>query len=213
MEKFWQGVLDSGIAGVGLKILEVFAHGSKATEVGVLNERAGRQKNSARFNSSWSAVRPTSLPDPARGRDSLPGLAPPVIAAESLANRAYSLASMRSIIDLSAEVGAERRGGGGAAGHARYQGVRRDAPRTSARCASMMHRRSWTGRSRGKLVIKQCVRGPEQCFERTTAIHTGIHIVIFALRRQGTLATGVGLRRSCHLARVVGKLKRNNSEL
>jgi ketosteroid isomerase-like protein len=34
IQKFWQGALDSGIASIGLKTLEVFGHGPTATEVG-----------------------------------------------------------------------------------------------------------------------------------------------------------------------------------
>jgi uncharacterized protein (TIGR02246 family) len=34
IQKFWQGALDSGIAGVGLKTIDVFAQGPTATEVG-----------------------------------------------------------------------------------------------------------------------------------------------------------------------------------
>jgi ketosteroid isomerase-like protein len=34
IQKFWQGALDSGIAGVGLTTLEIYGHGSTAAEVG-----------------------------------------------------------------------------------------------------------------------------------------------------------------------------------
>ena len=34
IKKFWQGAFDSGIAGIGLKSVEVFAEGKTATEVG-----------------------------------------------------------------------------------------------------------------------------------------------------------------------------------
>jgi ketosteroid isomerase-like protein len=44
IQKFWQGALDSGIAAIGLKTIDVFGHGLTATEVGEyeLRDKAGK---------------------------------------------------------------------------------------------------------------------------------------------------------------------------
>jgi ketosteroid isomerase-like protein len=55
IQKFWQGALDSGIAGVSLKTLEVFAHGSTATEVGQyeLRDKAGHAIDHGKYIVIW----------------------------------------------------------------------------------------------------------------------------------------------------------------
>jgi uncharacterized protein (TIGR02246 family) len=55
IQKFWQGALDSGIAGIGLKTLEVFAHGSTATEVGQyeLRDKAGKVLDHGKYIVVW----------------------------------------------------------------------------------------------------------------------------------------------------------------
>ena len=55
IQKFWQGALDSGIAGVGLKTLEVFAHGATATEVGQyeLRDKAGKVLDHGKYIVVW----------------------------------------------------------------------------------------------------------------------------------------------------------------
>jgi ketosteroid isomerase-like protein len=55
IQKFWQGALDSGIAGVELKTLEVFGHGPTATEVGQyeLRDRAGKVLDHGKYIVIW----------------------------------------------------------------------------------------------------------------------------------------------------------------
>ena len=55
IQKFWQGALDSGIAGVGLKTLEVFDHGSTATEVGQyeLRDKTGKVLDHGKYIVVW----------------------------------------------------------------------------------------------------------------------------------------------------------------
>jgi uncharacterized protein (TIGR02246 family) len=55
IQKFWQGALDSGIAGAELKTLEVFGHGPTATEVGQyeLRDRAGRVLDHGKYIVVW----------------------------------------------------------------------------------------------------------------------------------------------------------------
>ncbi len=55
IQKFWQGALDSGIAGIGLKTLEVFDHGSTATEVGQyeLRDKAGKVLDHGKYIVVW----------------------------------------------------------------------------------------------------------------------------------------------------------------
>ena len=55
IQKIWQRALDSGIAGIGLKTLEVFAHGSTATEVGQyeLRDKAGKILDQGKYIVVW----------------------------------------------------------------------------------------------------------------------------------------------------------------
>jgi len=55
IQKFWQGALDSGIAGVGLKTLEVFSQGATATEVGQyeLRDKAGKVLDHGKYVVVW----------------------------------------------------------------------------------------------------------------------------------------------------------------
>jgi uncharacterized protein (TIGR02246 family) len=55
IQKFWQGAIDSGIAGIGLKTLEVFADGSTATEVGQyeLRDAAGKVLDHGKYIVIW----------------------------------------------------------------------------------------------------------------------------------------------------------------
>jgi len=55
IQKFWQGALDSGIAAIGLKTLEVFAHGSTATEVGQyeLRDKAAKVLDHGKYIVVW----------------------------------------------------------------------------------------------------------------------------------------------------------------
>jgi ketosteroid isomerase-like protein len=55
IQKFWQGALDSGIAGVGLKTLEVFAQGATATEVGQyeLHDKTGKVLDRGKYIVVW----------------------------------------------------------------------------------------------------------------------------------------------------------------
>jgi uncharacterized protein (TIGR02246 family) len=55
IQKFWQGALDSGIAGVGLKTLEVFAQGPTVTEVGQyeLSDKAGKVLDHGKYIVVW----------------------------------------------------------------------------------------------------------------------------------------------------------------
>jgi ketosteroid isomerase-like protein len=55
IQKFWQGALDSGIAGIGLKTLEVYGHGPTATEVGEyeLRDKAGKVLDHGKYIVVW----------------------------------------------------------------------------------------------------------------------------------------------------------------
>jgi uncharacterized protein (TIGR02246 family) len=55
IQKFWQGAIDSGIAGVELKTLEVFGHGPTATEVGEyeLRDAAGKVLDHGKYIVVW----------------------------------------------------------------------------------------------------------------------------------------------------------------
>ncbi|MDB6084360.1 MAG: hypothetical protein JWN43_2241 [Gammaproteobacteria bacterium] len=55
IQKFWQGALASGIAGVELKTLEVFAHGATATEVGqyALRDKSGKVLDRGKYIVVW----------------------------------------------------------------------------------------------------------------------------------------------------------------
>src|SRR6267378_4065516 len=50
IQKFWQGALDSGVAAVGLKTIDVFGRGPTATEVGEYELRVN-------FRGIWGHVR------------------------------------------------------------------------------------------------------------------------------------------------------------
>jgi len=55
IQKFWQGALDSGVAAIGLKTVEVFGHGPTATEVGEydLRDKAGKVLNHGKYVVVW----------------------------------------------------------------------------------------------------------------------------------------------------------------
>jgi ketosteroid isomerase-like protein len=55
IQKFWQGALDSGVAGVGLKTLEVFSQGVTATELGQyeLRDKAGKVLDHGKYVVVW----------------------------------------------------------------------------------------------------------------------------------------------------------------
>ena len=55
IQKFWQGALDSGIAGIGLTTIEVFGHGPTATEVGKyeLRDKAGKVLDHGKYIVVW----------------------------------------------------------------------------------------------------------------------------------------------------------------
>jgi ketosteroid isomerase-like protein len=55
IQKFWQGALDSGIAEVGLKTIEIFGHGPTATEVGQyeLRDKAGTVLDHGKYIVVW----------------------------------------------------------------------------------------------------------------------------------------------------------------
>jgi uncharacterized protein (TIGR02246 family) len=66
IQKFWQGALDSGVAAIGLKTVEVFGQGSKATEVGEyeLHDKAGKVLDHGKYivvwqhaNGKWALLR------------------------------------------------------------------------------------------------------------------------------------------------------------
>jgi ketosteroid isomerase-like protein len=55
IQKFWQGALDSGVAGVKLTTVEVFAQGSKATEVGQyqLLDKSSKELDHGKYIVVW----------------------------------------------------------------------------------------------------------------------------------------------------------------
>jgi uncharacterized protein (TIGR02246 family) len=55
IQKFWQGALDSGIAEVGLKTIEIFGRGPTATEVGQyeLRDKAGKVLDHGKYIVVW----------------------------------------------------------------------------------------------------------------------------------------------------------------
>jgi ketosteroid isomerase-like protein len=55
IQKFWQGALDSGIAGIGLTTVEVFGHGPTATEVGQyeLRDKTGKVLDHGKYIVVW----------------------------------------------------------------------------------------------------------------------------------------------------------------
>ena len=76
IRKFWQGALDSGVAAVGLKTIDVFGHGPTATEVGEyeLRDKAGNVLDHGKYivvwrhsDGSWKLLRDmfsTNVPPP-----------------------------------------------------------------------------------------------------------------------------------------------------
>lgn len=58
IQKFWQGVLDSGIRGAKLKTLEVEAHGDSAHEVGQyeLSDQGGKVLDRGKYVVIWKRV-------------------------------------------------------------------------------------------------------------------------------------------------------------
>ena len=55
IQKFWQGALDSGIASIGLKTLEVFGTGATVTEVGQyeLRDKSGKVLDHGKYLVVW----------------------------------------------------------------------------------------------------------------------------------------------------------------
>jgi uncharacterized protein (TIGR02246 family) len=55
IQKFWQGALDSGVAAIGLKTIEVFGHGPTATEVGEyeLHDKTGKVLDHGKYIVVW----------------------------------------------------------------------------------------------------------------------------------------------------------------
>jgi uncharacterized protein (TIGR02246 family) len=55
IQKFWQGALDSGVAAIGLKTIEVFGQGRTATEVGEyeLRGKAGKVLDHGKYIVVW----------------------------------------------------------------------------------------------------------------------------------------------------------------
>jgi uncharacterized protein (TIGR02246 family) len=55
IQKFWQGAIDSGVAAIGLKTIEVFGHGPTATEVGAyeLRDKAGKVLDHGKYIVVW----------------------------------------------------------------------------------------------------------------------------------------------------------------
>jgi ketosteroid isomerase-like protein len=55
IQKFWQGALDSGVAGIGLRTIEVFGRGPTATEVGEyeLRDKAGKVLDHGKYIVVW----------------------------------------------------------------------------------------------------------------------------------------------------------------
>lgn len=55
LRAFWQGVLDSGVAAVSLKTLEVYAQGTHATEIGEydLQDKVGKSLDHGKYVVVW----------------------------------------------------------------------------------------------------------------------------------------------------------------
>jgi uncharacterized protein (TIGR02246 family) len=78
IQKFWQGALDSGVAAVGLKTIEVFGNSPTATEVGEydLRDKAGKVLDHGKYivvwqhaDGKWKLLRDmfsTNVPPPKR---------------------------------------------------------------------------------------------------------------------------------------------------
>jgi uncharacterized protein (TIGR02246 family) len=58
IQKFWQGALNSGVAGVTLKTIEVYGHGRLATEVGEyeLQDKGGKTLDHGKYIVIWRSV-------------------------------------------------------------------------------------------------------------------------------------------------------------
>jgi uncharacterized protein (TIGR02246 family) len=58
IQKYFQGAIDSGVAAVGLKTIEVFGHGPTATEVGEyeLRDKAGKVLDHGKYIVIWRHV-------------------------------------------------------------------------------------------------------------------------------------------------------------
>jgi ketosteroid isomerase-like protein len=56
IQKFWQGALDSGVAAIGLKTIEVFGHGTTATEVGHTNWATRQSIGMPAGGTAWSVI-------------------------------------------------------------------------------------------------------------------------------------------------------------
>jgi uncharacterized protein (TIGR02246 family) len=58
IQKFWQGAMDSGVAVIGLKTIEVFGHAPTATEVGEyeLRDKAGKVLDHGKYIVVWQHV-------------------------------------------------------------------------------------------------------------------------------------------------------------
>jgi ketosteroid isomerase-like protein len=58
IQKFWQGALDSGVATVGLKTIDVFGRGPTATEVGEyeLHDKAGAVLDHGKYIVVWRHI-------------------------------------------------------------------------------------------------------------------------------------------------------------
>jgi ketosteroid isomerase-like protein len=58
IQKFWQGALDSGVAAIGLKTIDIFGHGPTATEVGEyeLRDKAGKVLDHGKYIVVWQHV-------------------------------------------------------------------------------------------------------------------------------------------------------------
>jgi uncharacterized protein (TIGR02246 family) len=55
IQKFWQGAINSGVAAVALKTIDVFGHGPTATEVGEyeLRDKAGKVLDHGKYIVVW----------------------------------------------------------------------------------------------------------------------------------------------------------------
>jgi len=58
IQKFWQGGIESGIAAIGLKTIEVFGHGPTATEVGEyeLRDKSGKVLDHGKYIVVWQHI-------------------------------------------------------------------------------------------------------------------------------------------------------------
>lgn len=58
IQKYWQGAITGGVAGITLKTVEVYGHGRVATEVGEyeLKDQAGKSLDHGKYIVIWRAV-------------------------------------------------------------------------------------------------------------------------------------------------------------